>query len=174
MAWASQDQPKPHIVPKDRNDSSGMASGLQRRVGTTVLLVEDNSIDAFVIRKVLSETGVNLEIVVAKDGSEALNLLHACEHAGAVPQPGLVLLDLNIPKISGLEILRELRASAHCRAMPVIVVTSSNADSDREAAQRLGADGYFRKPTSIAGYRELQPLVKEVLGRLGEGGACGQ
>jgi CheY-like chemotaxis protein len=144
-------------------DKTQAAASDSTPLNQTLLLVEDNSTDAFVIRKVLAEAGLGLNIVVAKDGLEAVNFLRRWEPLGSEYCPALVLLDLNIPKISGIEILRHLRSSLAYRSVPVIVVTSSGAENDRKAAQDLAANGYFKKPTSIAGYRELGPLIRSVL-----------
>jgi len=81
----------------------------------------------------------------------------------------LVLLDLNIPKIDGIEVLRRLRRSSPCRQAPVIVVTSSTAEADRLAVERLGADAYFQKPNSLAAYMQLGQLIKQHLPPAGEG-----
>jgi CheY-like chemotaxis protein len=72
-------------------------------------------------------------------------------------------LDLNLPKISGIEVLQQLRAGSPCRRTPVIVVTSSTAEGDRAAVQRLGAEAYFQKPKSLAAYMQLAGLIKRVL-----------
>jgi DNA-binding response OmpR family regulator len=103
-----------------------------------------------------------LNVQVVRDGQEALDYLrdNGEEPAGS---PILVLLDLNIPKVTGLEILRELRSSPQHHSVPVIVVTSSGADSDRAAAGALRIEGYFKKPTSMTKYRELSSLVRNVL-----------
>lgn len=77
--------------------------------------------------------------------------------------PALVLLDLNLPKVTGIEVLRALRSSSRCSRIPVIVVTSSAAETDRYAAQQLGAEGYFQKPTELTAYMELAELIKRVL-----------
>lgn len=76
--------------------------------------MEDNSTDVFVIKKVLAESGVNLHLRVAKDGQEAVNYLRETMRDSSAACPALVLLDLNVPKISGLEVLRELRAGSRC------------------------------------------------------------
>ena len=75
-----------------------------------------------------------------------------------------MLLDLNIPKVSGLEVLRRLRTGSNCRQTPVIIVSSSQADEDRRLAYEFGADAYFQKPTDLASYGGLKPLVRRLLG----------
>jgi DNA-binding response OmpR family regulator len=80
------------------------------------------------------------------------------------PCPALILLDLNLPKVAGFEVLRELRSGLRCNRTPVIVITSSSSDGDRVMARRLGADEYFQKPADLAAYSELETIVRRVLG----------
>jgi CheY-like chemotaxis protein len=125
--------------------------------------VEDNGTDVFVIRQVLQKCGFKGHVRVASDGQEALQyLLDLARDAGST-WPALVLLDLNIPKVSGLEVLRQLRAGKRSRSTPVIVVTSSLSDSDRLAVERLGAQAYFQKPNDLAVYMELAEVIKHIL-----------
>ena len=70
---------------------------------------------------------------------------------------------MNLPKVTGIEVLKAFRSSSRCSGIPVIVVTSSSAETDRYAAQQLGAEGYFQKPTELTAYRELAVLIKRVL-----------
>jgi len=128
-----------------------------------VLLVEDNPTDEFVVKEVLDGCGLNLDPHVVRNGQDALRYLQALEQDGKAACPALVLLDLNLPKVSGLEILKALRKSLRCSRTPVIVVTSSSAETDRYAAKQLGAEGYFQKPTDLASYMELAELIKRVL-----------
>ena len=77
--------------------------------------------------------------------------------------PALVLIDLNLPKVAGVEVLSFVRQSSPCKKTPVIVVTSSNADVDRKITERLGVQAYFQKPSSLDQYMELAKVVKQVL-----------
>ena len=129
-----------------------------------MLLVEDSPTDVFVIREVLGGCQVNFRVDVVKDGQQALRYL---QDSGSCP--ALVLLDLNIPKVSGFEVLRELRAGSRCQRTPVIVVSSSRADEDRSTAEQLGANAYFQKPADLDSYTELGQVVERVLGRTGIG-----
>ena len=128
----------------------------------TILVVEDSPTDIFVINEVIQKAGVNLSVRVAKDGQEALlYLAKLSEKAGCCP--ALVLLDLNLPKISGIEVLERIRGGSRCNQTPVIIVTSSSAEADRAAAQRLGAEGYFQKPNDLDAYMELAQMIRRVL-----------
>jgi len=127
----------------------------------TILVVEDSPTDLFVITEVIQKANVDLNVQVVKDGQEAL--LYLEQVAGADRCPVLVLLDLNLPKISGIEVLRRLRGCVRCNQTPVIVVTSSSADGDRAAAKRLGAEEYFQKPNDLDAYMQLAQIIRRVL-----------
>ncbi|HEY7337134.1 MAG TPA: response regulator [Bryobacteraceae bacterium] len=130
----------------------------------TVWVVDDNPTDVFVIREVLMASGLNLRIRIARDGQEALQYYREMDREDRSPCPALILLDLNLPKVAGFEVLRELRSGLRCNRTPVIVITSSSSDGDRVMARRLGADEYFQKPADLAAYSELETIVRRVLG----------
>ncbi len=134
-----------------------------------MLLVEDNSTDVFVISEAINASGLDLDLRLARDGQDALRYLQNVTGSAETPCPALVLLDLNLPKVSGIEVLRHLRNDSRCDRTPVIVITSSNVEADRAAVQHLGAEGYFRKPRSLDAYMELARLMKQVLQPAGEG-----
>jgi len=128
-----------------------------------VLLVEDNELDVFVIRDAVDRCNLNLQLVVVTDGEGAAAYLHGLAGDNTAPYPVLILLDLNIPKISGMEVLKRIRTGMRCTHTPVIVVSSSDAASDREAAKHLGAEAYFRKPADLTAYLDLCDVIKRVL-----------
>jgi CheY-like chemotaxis protein len=134
-----------------------------KSVPGTVLLVEDNPTDLYVLRMVLERCKLDLDLHIARDGERALHYLEDLAQQKSAC-PALVLLDLNIPKVSGIEVLRQLRHASPCNRVPVIVVTSSGEAADRVEIQRLGANAFFQKPADLAAYMELVPLVKSVLG----------
>jgi CheY-like chemotaxis protein len=127
------------------------------------LLVEDNPTDVFVITEVIAACGLSLNLRVARDGHEAIRYLQDLARAEESQCPALVLLDLNLPKVDGIEVLRRIRGDERCNRTPVIVVTSSTAEEDRAAVKRLGAEAYFQKPATLAAYMELGHLVRRVL-----------
>lgn len=103
-----------------------------------------------------------LRIYVVPDGEQAINFISRAESDPEAPCPDLVLLDLNLPRKDGFEVLRRLRQSEKCRDIPVIVITSSNAPLDRSMAADLGAR-YFRKPPSYDEFMKLGAELKSVL-----------
>lgn len=122
-----------------------------------VLLVEDNPDDEALTLRALKKAHIANPVVVVRDGAEAIEYLK-CEgrHAGRDPQdvPQVILLDLNLPLIGGLDVLREVRATPHTQLLPVVVLTSSKEDEDLVASYKLGANSYVRKPVDFAEFAE--------------------
>jgi two-component system, response regulator len=122
-----------------------------------ILLVEDNPDDVLLTQRAFERSSVPNEIIVAQDGQEALDFLFAeGTHAGRDSgiMPGVVLLDLKLPKVEGLEVLRRLRADPRTRRLPVVVLTSSNEESDLISTYDLGANSFVRKPVDFAAFLE--------------------
>ena len=122
-----------------------------------ILLVEDNPDDEALTRRALVKNNIQNEIVVARDGAEALDFLFctgtfASRDPGAVPE--VVLLDLKLPKIDGLEVLRRLRADERTRLLPVVILTSSKEEQDLVNGYLLGANSYIRKPVNFEQFVE--------------------
>ena len=122
-----------------------------------ILLVEDNQDDIDLTLRALRKHDLNREVVVVKDGAEALEYLF-CEgqHADRTPShlPQLVLLDINLPKLSGIEVLRRLRADPRTRLLPVVMLTTSRQDQDIVESYSSGANSYVRKPVSFTEFTE--------------------
>lgn len=125
-------------------------------------MVEDNRADIFLIQEALETAAVDAELHIVQDGAAAMAFLDAAE-AGMGPCPNLVLLDLNLPKRSGTEVLEYLRQMTKCRDIRVLIVTSSDSEYDRAAVRKLGANGYFRKPSELDEFLKLGSVVKELL-----------
>ena len=120
----------------------------------------------YLIRQAIAAAQVNAAVAVVNDGGQAVDFIDKAE-AGQGVCPDLVLLDLNLPKKDGLEVLRHLRSTAICKNVLVLVVTSSDSSSDREAAKALGFNGYFRKPSIYAEFMKLAPLIRELISGAG-------
>jgi two-component system response regulator len=122
-----------------------------------ILLVEDNPDDELLTLRAFRKSNVLNEIIVARDGAEALDYLFASgAYAERDPNelPQLVLLDLKLPKVSGLEVLRRLRANEQTRLLPVVILTSSNEERDIIDGYKLGANSYVRKPVDFVQFAE--------------------
>lgn len=117
----------------------------------------------FVIKDVLREYGLDLDLRVAEDGQRATRFLDELEDGCDARCPALVLLDLNLPKIGGLDVLKWLRQESHCQDVPVVVVSSSIAEADRSSAQVLGVQAYFQKPSDLNAYANLARIIREAL-----------
>lgn len=124
----------------------------------TILLVEDNPSDIDLTMRALERSHIASRVVVAEDGAEALDYLF-CRgaHAGRSPRdlPALTLLDLKLPRVPGLEVLRRIRGDAHTRRVPVVVLTSSREEQDVGASYDLGVNSYIRKPVDFRRFAEV-------------------
>jgi CheY-like chemotaxis protein len=125
--------------------------------GKIILLVEDNPDDVALTLRALKKNHIANEVVVARDGEEALEYLTATgRHAGRTVAvlPQVILLDLKLPKLGGLEVLRAIRANPQTRLLPVVVLTSSSEEPDIIASYDLGANSYIRKPVDFNQFLE--------------------
>jgi two-component system, chemotaxis family, response regulator Rcp1 len=131
-------------------------------VTVRILLVEDNPADVYLIRQALGESQLDHQLIVKTDGDEALKFIEEADSAADGECPGIILLDLNLPKIDGEIVLQSLRHSRKCAEAPVIVITSSDARKDREKVARWGAT-YFRKPSEFDEFMKLGLLVRTAI-----------
>lgn len=129
-----------------------------------ILLAEDNDGDVFLVRRALEKRGLPHELMLAHNGEEAMVWLdsHAGKKNGA-GAPDLILLDLNLPRVDGGQLLSHIRKTDSFSHTPVIVLTSSDSPKDRQMALELGANLYFRKPTDLASFMDLGRIIEETL-----------
>lgn len=127
-----------------------------------VLLVEDNPADVFLVEEAIKEHQLPVQLVVVEDGEAAIRFL---EHANATTEnvPKAVVLDWNLPRRSGSEVLQHLRSRTHFPEIPVVVFTSSDSRWDRELAAQLGATRYFRKSADFDEFMEIGNVLEELL-----------
>ena len=127
-----------------------------------ILLVEDNADDEELTRRALKKNKIMNELIVARDGAEVLGyLLGDGDHAGHNKDslPSVILLDLKLPKIDGIEVLRRLRADCRTRRIPVVILTSSSEEQDIAAGYDLGTNSYIRKPVD---FHQFADVIKQL------------
>jgi chemotaxis family two-component system response regulator Rcp1 len=130
-----------------------------------ILLAEDNPADVYLIREALREHSVECAIREASDGKEVLRILAAAPGEGGENRLDLIILDLNLPRHDGIEILQHLQAREDLAHIPVVVLTSSDSPRDRQLANQLGAECYLRKPSSLADFLGLGVVFRDLLAR---------
>lgn len=120
-----------------------------------ILLVEDNPDDEKLTLRALKKNNIQNQVVVARDGPQALACLFGGDDAEGPPiHPAVVLLDLKLPKIDGIEVLRQIRQDSKTRLTPVVILTSSREEQDLIAGYELGANSYIRKPVDFVQFSE--------------------
>jgi CheY-like chemotaxis protein len=128
-----------------------------------IFLAEDSQGDVFLVQQALRKHNISHELYVARDGEQALDFVARMGKPGGAPCPDLILLDLNLPKVDGPQILSEFRQHPECASTPVIVVTSSDAPKDRARMDELGINRYFLKPLDLDAFLQLGAVVREVV-----------
>jgi len=127
----------------------------------TILLVEDDPDDVMLLREGLKSGKGLVDMQVAEDGVEAMAYLRGAPPFSGAPRPALILLDLKLPRMSGLEVLAEIKKDPSLRLIPVLVLTTSSAGSDVQEAYALGANCFLPKPTGLAEIRALAVLIED-------------
>jgi two-component system, chemotaxis family, response regulator Rcp1 len=128
-----------------------------------ILLAEDNPGDIYLIREALQEHGVDCAMRVVSDGKEVLSIIDDQDSPSGGEDYGLVILDLNLPRHDGIEILERIRESGWMAHIPVVVLTSSDSPRDRLVATHLGARCYLRKPSNLDEFLALGAVFKDML-----------
>lgn len=122
-----------------------------------ILLVEDNPMDEDLTRRAFARRKVVNPIEVARDGEQALDYLNRWQAGN--PLPVVILLDINLPKVNGLEVLRQYKASPYTQRVPVIILTTSAEDRDIQVAYELGANSYIVKPVDFEKFLEVAAQI---------------
>ncbi len=119
-----------------------------------ILLVEDNPDDEALTLRAFKNSNIANEVVVARDGAEAIEFLFGSRRGDSFRLPELVLLDLNLPKVNGFEVLKRIRADSMTHTLPVVILTTSDEDRDLVESYKLGANSYVRKPVDFEDFRK--------------------
>jgi CheY-like chemotaxis protein len=127
-----------------------------------IVLVDDNPADVLLVREALAWHGVISTVLVAEDGDEAIRYIDEID-AASLPCPDLIVLDLNLPKKTGFQVLERLRASPTCGSRPAAILSSSSAEADRKRAERLGASCYICKPSNLDDFLSIGNELKQML-----------
>lgn len=130
-----------------------------------IVLAEDNPGDVLLVREALASHGFEFELVVHEDGEGMMKFIELLDFDHVELLPDVVLLDLNLPRVDGEQILRRIRASGKFAQIPVIIVTSSDSPQDREMTARFAKTYYFRKPADFDEFLALGRVVKSAIGR---------
>lgn len=128
-----------------------------------VLLVEDNPADINLVEEALEEARLDCRLHIMRDGLRAIEFLDRLDAEPDQPRPDVVLLDLNLPKVGGEEVLKRVRLSPRCEGVKVLIISSSNVPADRERLMNLGANDYFRKPSDLAQFMLLGAKVRTMI-----------
>ena len=131
-----------------------------------LLLAEDNLPDALLVREAIKMENLPLEVYIAPDGERTIDLIVKAENDPDAACPHVLLLDINLPRIDGFEVLRRIRASGKFKDLPVLMVTSSDSPADRREAAKLGA-GYFRKPVTYDEFVKIGAVLRRLLEEYG-------
>ena len=128
----------------------------------SLLLVEDSPADVFLVKEAMREEGLSFNLSVASDGESAMRILDLVDAGPENAAPNLLLLDVNVPRRTGIEVLERLRRSPRCGKIPVVIISSSDSPADRRLAHDMGATEYFRKPSNLADFMKLGQLVRRL------------
>jgi len=130
---------------------------------THILLIEDNPPDVMILKMALDKAGANYEISTIADGAEAVDFVRRQDAGASAPKPDVILLDLNIPKKDGREVLREIRGSAALKAVPVVILSGAQSPRDTEELLRLSPAALLAKPLDFDGVLQLGRTIKGFL-----------
>jgi len=133
-----------------------------------IVLVEDAEPDVLLVREALEQSGLDFELQVFDDGEQGVDFIETMDRDRNLHRPHLFLLDLNLPKKTGGQILERVRQSPTCGQVPVVILTSSDSQKDKAQAAFLNATGYFRKPSRLDEFMKLGPYVRDLLHRHSE------
>jgi DNA-binding response OmpR family regulator len=129
-----------------------------------ILVVEDNEADVFLIQEAVKAINLPITIHVVADGEQAVRFFDEADSDAEAPCPAIVILDINLPRKQGDEVLKHMRMSRRCGGALVIAVSTSDSARDRESMKKLGANVYFQKPSDYAEFMKLGDAIRDLLG----------
>ena len=156
---------------RDKDQRSGspyQADTAAARKRHRILVVEDNKADVFLIREAIEAAEVEADLEIVQDGERALRFFDHVDGDHSVPCPVLAIIDINLPRRHGGEVIQEMRKSRRCANTLVLVVTSSDSAKDRDSMAKLGVNGYFCKPSKYDDFMKLGEIVKILVGSISE------
>jgi CheY-like chemotaxis protein len=131
--------------------------------GVHIFVAEDNPADVLLIRDALEQASIDCSLRCFSDGEQIIEAVDELERTPDLRVPDLLLLDLNLPRYAGQEVLTKIRAGTRCPGLPVVVLTSSDSPRDREQASQLQVAHYFRKPSDYDQFMQLGQVVRTIL-----------
>ena len=132
---------------------------MNRREEPIILMADDDEDDCLMVRDALAEVHVSGGFITVEDGEELMDLLHRRGRFKEAPRPGLILLDLNMPRKDGREALEEIKRDPDLRSIPVVVLTTSDSETDIKRCYELGGNAYIRKPATYEGLVEMMRAI---------------
>eukprot|EP00456_Euglypha_rotunda_P031279 TRINITY_DN24368_c0_g1_i3.p2 TRINITY_DN24368_c0_g1~~TRINITY_DN24368_c0_g1_i3.p2 ORF type:complete len:152 (-),score=46.46 TRINITY_DN24368_c0_g1_i3:84-539(-) len=136
-------------------------TGLSQLAKPVILLVEDNPADVRLACEVLEEAGVSEGMLIARDGDQAMRMVRREGEYADLPRPDLILLDLNLPRLSGHQVLAQIKQTPGLRRIPVIVLTTSRAESDINACYEAHANAFLTKPVDLLEFSRLAMMIRD-------------
>jgi CheY-like chemotaxis protein len=140
--------------------------GMGRTEPVRILVVDDDPADVLMIEEALEQSGVEKTIDVVSDGEEAIAFLHRSGRHVTAVRPDMILLDLNMPRMDGRQVLSQVKADPDLRTIPIVVLTTSNADTDILSSYRLQANAYVTKPIDLDEFNAVVRHIDEFFGRI--------
>src|SRR5437868_3457038 len=131
-----------------------------------IVLIEDNPADVFMLREAFRRASLPCDVTHLNNGEKAVDLFFGGHHRDEWRSPHLVILDLNLPRLDGLELLRAIRSNPEHRSLPVVVFTSSDSPLDRDAATALGIKAYIVKPSDLNEFMRIGVTLREICATL--------
>jgi len=172
MARAEIEAGRAPLLPPDPRGSSSASPRVESGVETKdekqpfrphIFIAEDNDADVLIIREILEQQGLKFNLTVARDGQQAFRIIENIDREPRLSVFDIALIDINLPRHTGHEVLACLRQSVRLRHTPALIVSSSESQKDVAQARQLGATAYFRKPAELDEYMKLGPLVELLL-----------